>query len=57
MYEMTSGSHYHANYFRPGGVAKDIPAALVPKLEAWMKQFPAFLDIVGWVKTNIHPRA
>jgi NADH-quinone oxidoreductase subunit D len=52
MYEMTSGSHYHANYFRPGGVAKDIPAALVPKLETWMAQFPAFLDELEGLLTN-----
>jgi NADH:ubiquinone oxidoreductase subunit D len=25
-YEAVSGSHYHAKYFRPGGVAKDLPA-------------------------------
>jgi NADH-quinone oxidoreductase subunit D len=44
MYEMTSGSHYHANYFRPGGVAKDIPAALPDKIRRWAAAFPAFLD-------------
>ncbi|MBB3899838.1 NADH-quinone oxidoreductase subunit D [Roseococcus suduntuyensis] len=44
MYEMTSGSHYHANYFRPGGVAKDIPAALPEKIHNWARAFPAFLD-------------
>jgi NADH-quinone oxidoreductase subunit D len=52
MYEMTSGSHYHANYFRPGGVAKDIPAALPDKVERWMKQFPAFLDELEGLLTN-----
>jgi NADH-quinone oxidoreductase subunit D len=44
MYEMTGGSHYHVNYFRAGGVAKDVPPELFPKLEAWMRQFPKFLD-------------
>jgi NADH-quinone oxidoreductase subunit D len=44
MYEMTSGSHYHANYFRPGGVAKDIPAELPAKIQRWAAAFPAFLD-------------
>ncbi|HEV7456921.1 MAG TPA: NADH-quinone oxidoreductase subunit D [Roseococcus sp.] len=44
MYEMTSGSHYHANYFRPGGVAKDIPAQLPEKIHNWARAFPAFLD-------------
>jgi NADH-quinone oxidoreductase subunit D len=44
MYEMTGGSHYHVNYFRPGGVAKDIPAELPAKIEHWAAQFPKFLD-------------
>lgn len=46
------GSHYHANYFRPGGVAKDIPAALPDKIERWMAQFPAFLDELEGLLTN-----
>ncbi len=44
MYEMTGGSHYHVNYFRAGGVAKDLPPELFPKLDLWMRQFPKFLD-------------
>ena len=52
MYEMTSGSHYHANYFRPGGVAKDIPANLQSKIESWAEAFPAFVDDLERLVTN-----
>ena len=43
-YEATSGSHYHANYFRPGGVAKDLPAGLEARIGAWADTFPKFID-------------
>ncbi|RVT95424.1 NADH-quinone oxidoreductase subunit D [Rhodovarius crocodyli] len=52
MYEMVSGSHYHANYFRPGGVAKDIPANLQSKIESWADAFPAFIDDMERLVTN-----
>jgi len=42
-YEQVSGSHYHANYFRPGGVAKDLPPGMEERIAAWAKQFPAFM--------------
>jgi NADH-quinone oxidoreductase subunit D len=43
-YEATGGSHYHVNYFRPGGVAKDIPAGLEERIAVWLRAFPKFLD-------------
>ena len=43
-YDATSGSHYHANYFRPGGVAKDLPPGLTDRIAAWAEKFPAFVD-------------
>ncbi len=43
-YEQVSGSHYHANYFRPGGVAKDLPAGLEGRIKDWADKFPAFID-------------
>ncbi len=52
MYEMTGGSHYHVNYFRAGGVAKDIPAELEPKIRSWAAQFPAFLDELEGLLTH-----
>ncbi|MBE9605608.1 NADH-quinone oxidoreductase subunit D [Acetobacteraceae bacterium H6797] len=43
-YEAVSGSHYHANYIRPGGVAKDMPAGLDRAIAAWADAFPEKLD-------------
>jgi NADH-quinone oxidoreductase subunit D len=43
-YEAAGGSHYHVNYFRPGGVAKDIPKEIEDRIGAWCRQFPKFLD-------------
>jgi hypothetical protein len=35
-HEAASGARLHANYFRPGGVAKDLPAGLTDRIAAWM---------------------
>ena len=43
-HEAASGARLHANYFRPGGVAKDLPAGLEEKIAAWAETFPAFID-------------
>jgi len=43
-YEAAGGSHYHVNYFRPGGVSRDIPKSLEDRIGAWCRQFPKFLD-------------
>ncbi len=43
-YERVSGARMHANYFRPGGVARDLPAGLVEDILAWTASFPAVLD-------------
>ena len=42
-YEEASGSHYHANYFRPGGVSRDLPPGLEDRIAVWCRQFPGFL--------------
>ncbi len=44
VYEAVSGSHLHANYFRPGGVSRDLPPGLEERIAAWCRQFPGFLD-------------
>ena len=52
IYEAASGSHYHANYVRPGGVAKDIPAGLLEKISRWADQFPKFVDDIERLLTG-----
>ena len=43
-HEAVSGARLHANYFRPGGVNRDMPAGLDAKILAWCDTFPKFLD-------------
>ena len=43
-HEAASGARLHANYFRPGGVSKDLPAGLTDRIAAWAETFPKFLD-------------
>jgi len=43
-YEAASGARLHANYFRPGGVARDLPAGLTDRIAAWAETFPGFID-------------
>ena len=43
-HEAASGARMHANYFRPGGVAKDLPAGLEEQIAAWADTFPKFID-------------
>lgn len=43
-YEVASGARFHSNYFRPGGVAKDIPEGLAEEIAAWTERFPKFID-------------
>ncbi|MDE1896462.1 MAG: NADH-quinone oxidoreductase subunit D [Rhodospirillales bacterium] len=43
-YEAASGARFHSNYFRPGGVSKDLPAGLAEDILAWANEFPKFID-------------
>ena len=43
-HEQASGARLHANYFRPGGVSKDLPAGLEEKIAVWAETFPQFVD-------------
>jgi NADH-quinone oxidoreductase subunit D len=43
-HEAASGARFHANYFRPGGVSKDLPVGLEDKIAAWAETFPKFID-------------
>ncbi len=42
-YERVCGARLHANYFRPGGVAQDLPEGVLEDIEQWCKDLPAFL--------------
>lgn len=39
-YERVCGARLHANYFRPGGVAKDMPAGLLEDIAKFADEFP-----------------
>jgi len=43
-HEAASGARFHANYFRPGGVSRDLPAGLTDKIATWALTFPKFVD-------------
>lgn len=43
-YDAASGARLHANYFRPGGVSRDLPAGLTDEIAAWAERFPKFID-------------
>jgi NADH-quinone oxidoreductase subunit D len=43
-HEAASGARFHSNYFRPGGVSKDLPAGLTDKIAGWAETFPKFID-------------
>jgi len=52
-YEAVGGSHYHVNYFRAGGVAKDLPPGLEDRIAVWCEAFPRFLnDLEGLLSDN-----
>ena len=43
-YEAASGARLHANYYRPGGVNRDLPAGLAERIGEWAETFPKFID-------------
>jgi NADH-quinone oxidoreductase subunit D len=43
-YERASGARMHANYFRPGGVAKDLSPQLIADIGAWLDPFLRLMD-------------
>ena len=42
--ERASGARLHMGYFRPGGVARDVPQALLDDIGAWAAEFPQLID-------------
>ena len=51
-YEAASGARYHGNYFRTGGVARDLPADLTDKIAEWARTFPTFIDELAQLLTS-----
>jgi NADH-quinone oxidoreductase subunit D len=51
-YENASGARLHANYFRHGGVNRDLPAGLAERIWAWSETFPKFLDTLWDLLTS-----
>ncbi|HAX90600.1 MAG TPA: NADH-quinone oxidoreductase subunit D [Rhodospirillaceae bacterium] len=51
-YERVSGARMHANYIRPGGVAKDLPEGLLDDIEAFCDPFIKFLDDLETLLTD-----
>ncbi|WP_341751883.1 NADH dehydrogenase (quinone) subunit D [Candidatus Tisiphia endosymbiont of Piscicola geometra] len=45
-YERVSGSRMHANYFRPGGVAQDLPNGILEDINIFVQQFSKKLEDV-----------
>jgi NADH-quinone oxidoreductase subunit D len=43
-YERASGARMHANYFRPGGVARDLPPELIRDIDHWCDPFLKVCD-------------
>jgi NADH-quinone oxidoreductase subunit D len=43
-YEAASGARMHANYYRPGGVSRDLPVGLEERIAEWAETFPKFVD-------------
>ena len=51
-YERVSGSRLHANYFRPGGVHKDLPIGLSDDIGLFCEKFPKILDDLETLLTD-----
>ena len=52
-YERVCGARLHANYFRPGGVAQDMPAGLMDDMLEWTYGFEKYLvDLESLLSDN-----
>ncbi|MGE3295342.1 MAG: NADH-quinone oxidoreductase subunit D [Geminicoccaceae bacterium] len=51
-YEAASGQRMHANYYRFGGVNRDLPDGLEERIGAWIEQFGPRLDDVDVLLTE-----
>ena len=51
-YERVCGARLHANYYRVGGVAADLPAGLVEDILTWIDAFPGWLGDIEKLLNN-----
>ena len=51
-YERVSGSRLHANYFRAGGVHKDLPTGLDSDISEFCEKFPKIVDDLETLLTD-----
>ena len=51
-YERVSGSRLHANYFRAGGVHKDLPTGLESDIDEFCEKFPKIIDDLETLLTD-----
>ncbi len=51
-YERVSGSRLHANYFRPGGVHRDLPRGLSEDIISFCDSFPKVIDNLETLLTD-----
>ncbi len=51
-YERVSGSRLHANYFRAGGVHKDLPSGLESDIDEFCEKFPKIVDDLETLLTD-----
>lgn len=51
-YERISGARMHANYFRIGGIVKDLPKGLLYNIYQFLQQFPSRINEIEELLTN-----
>jgi NADH dehydrogenase I D subunit len=51
-YERVCGARMHSSYFRPGGVAADLPVGLLQSIHAWAEQFASRIDEIEELLTS-----
>ncbi len=51
-FERVCGARMHMAYYRPGGVAFDLPDGLLEDIMAWAERFPDVIDDVGGLLTE-----
>ena len=50
--ERASGARLHMAYFRPGGVAQDLPAGLLNDISSWADEYPKMIDELEGLLTD-----